>query len=221
MRRKPNHIISITVVLMMFIGMICPRVHAQENAAGIKGGLNLSWLSIDQANDNNIIAGFHAGVWGRKMVSENFGIQPEILFSGKGMKAVYNSNFLGFNVTDGTTKLNLNYIDIPIYLTYFLSEDFNFHFGPYVGFLMNAHIDTDAQILEFLNVNSSDNIDRSKFNSIDYGVSGGLGFNMDPLILGFNWGVGFNPVAKDGKSTEDLLGNAKNHVIQIYAGFAF
>ena len=221
MEKEINHTAIVIMVILMLIAQTFSTTNAQKNEVGIKGGLNLSWLSIDQANDNNIIAGFHAGVWGRKMVSENFGIQPEILYSGKGMKAVYNSDFLGFNVTDGTTKLNLNYIDIPIYLTYFLSKDFNFHFGPYVGILMNAHINTDTQILEFLNVNSSNDIDRSKLNTLDYGISGGLGFNMDPLILGFNWGVGFNPVAKDGKSTEDLLGNAKNHVIQIYAGFAF
>ncbi|HYW95417.1 MAG TPA: porin family protein [Bacteroidales bacterium] len=216
--RKTAGIVITTLIIMV---MVMPDIKAQESKAGIKGGLNLSWLTIDQANDNNIIPGFNAGVWGHLMMNEKFGIQPEVLYSGKGMKAVYNKDFLGFDVADGTTKLNLNYIDIPVYLTYNLAEDFNFHIGPYVGFLMNAHINTDSQILNFMNVNSSDDIDRSKFNTIDYGLAGGLGFSIDPLIFGFNYSIGLNQVAKDGESTEDLLGNAKNNTIQVYAGFVF
>ncbi len=199
---KRTTVTTITILLIMALSF--PKVMAQNTEAGIKGGLNLSWLTVDNADDNNIIPGFHVGVWGRWMANEKFGIQPEVLYSGKGMKAVYNKDFLGFDVADGTTKLNLNYIDIPVYLTYFLSEDFNFHFGPYIGILMNAHIDTDAQILEFINVNNSDDIDRSKFNTLDYGVSGGLGFNLDPLVLGFNWGIGLHQVAQGGSSMEDL-----------------
>ncbi|HYX06677.1 MAG TPA: porin family protein [Bacteroidales bacterium] len=209
----------ITGLIFFFIFSL--SIDAQESRAGIIGGLNLSYLSTDKANDNNIIPGFHVGVWGKKMITDQFGIQPEILYSAKGMKTVYSSDFLGFNVTDGTTKLNLNYIDIPVYLTFNLADDFDFHLGPYVGFLMNAHMSTDAQILESINVNNEDDIDRSKFNTLDAGITGGLGFSIEPMTFGFNYNIGLRQVAKDGGDMENLLGNAKNNTIQVYVGLMF
>ncbi len=213
--------VKITAAIMMIMLIATPNTYAQESGGGIKGGLNLSSLSIDKANDSNIIPGFNLGVWGRMMVNDKFGIQPEILYTGKGMKADYNKDFLGFDVADGTTKLKLNYIEIPVYLSFYLAKDFNFHIGPYVGFLMNAHMDTDAEILSFINVDNSDDIDRSKFNTLDAGIAGGLGFSFDPLIFGFNYELGLQQVAKENGSTEALLGNAKNNTIQVYVGFMF
>ena len=138
MKQMINKTAGIVITTLIIMLLAVPEIKAQKTKAGIKGGLNLSWLTIDKANDNNIIPGFHVGVWGRLMMNDKFGIEPEILYSGKGMKAVYNKDFLGIDVADGKTKMNLNYIDIPVYLTYYLAEDFNFHVGPYVGFLMNA-----------------------------------------------------------------------------------
>ncbi len=216
---KYNSTVISLIVFMIFLAV--PASNAQEMKAGVKGGVNLSWLSVDKANDNNIIPGFNAGVWAKFMANDKFGVQPEILFSSKGMKTIYDNEFLGFDIADGTTKLTLNYIDIPVYLTFNLANDFDFHVGPYIGFLMNANMATDAQILEFIDADSNDDIDRSRFNAIDAGISGGLGFNIDPLTFGFNYGLGLRQVAKDGEATKDLLGDAKNNSFQVFVGFSF
>ncbi len=221
MKMIKRNTMKVSLLSLLILLLVFPGVMAQKSGAGIIGGLNLSTLTIDKSNDRNLIPGFHAGVWGRLMVNDKFAIQPEVLYSAKGMKAVYNKDFLGINVTNGTTKLNLNYIDIPLYLQFYLAKDFNFHIGPYIGFLMNAHMTTDSQILSIINVNSSNDIDRSKFNTVDAGIIGGLGFSFDPLIFGFNYGLGLKQVAKAGGSMEDLLGNAKNNTIQVYVGFEF
>lgn len=218
---KKDFIKRVSVVGLFILFVTTINTNAQETKGGIKGGLNLSYLSIDDANDNNIIPGFHAGFWGKMMVTDKFGIQPEVLFSTKGVKTVYDKDFLGIDVADGETRLNMNYIDIPVYLAFNLSEDFDFHFGPYVGILMNANVDTDTEILDFIEVDDMEEIDRSEFNTIDYGLSGGLGFNFDPVTLGFNYTLGLNKVAKDGESMESLLGDAKNNTIQVYVGLAF
>ncbi|MFW6222098.1 MAG: porin family protein [Bacteroidota bacterium] len=210
-----------TLLAIVFVFTISVELNAQSRSGGIKGGLNLSSLTIEEADDNNIIPGFHAGLWMKNMFTEQFGVQPEILFSTKGVKTVYNEEFLGFDVADGNTKLNLNYIDVPIYFVFQLAEDFDFHLGPRIGYLLNASMETQAEVLEFIDVDDEDEIDRENFNTLDYGFSGGLGFYLDPVTIGFNYDMGLRPVAKDGEFTEDLLGDARNSTIQIYLGFAF
>ena len=210
-----------TLAIILLSILIPAQLSAQSKFAGIKGGLNLASMSIEDADDKNIIPRFHAGVWGRMMINEQFGVQPEILYSARGVKAVYDADFLGFDIADGETTLDLAYIDIPIYLTYNLSEDFNFHLGPYLGILLNAKIETDAEILEFLNYNNMDDVDREEFNPLDFGISGGLGFTIDPVNFGFNYNLGLRQAAKAGSNMEDHINDAKNNNIQVYVGLVF
>lgn len=209
---------SLVILILVFLSAL--NLQAQ-NKWGIKGGLNLASMSIDDADDSNIIPGFHAGVWGELMLSEKFALQPEVHFSTKGVKATYDSDFLNFDIANGETTLNLSYIDIPVYFVFNLAEDFNFHLGPYFGILVNSKYESDNEILNFIDIEDADDIDREEFNTLDYGVSGGLGFELEPFIFGFNYNIGLNPVAKDGEAMENLLGDAKNNVIQIYLGFSF
>ncbi len=204
-------IVSLSVILLG------TTLYAQEAETGIKGGLNLSSLSTDDNNDKNLKPGFHVGVFTKIPVSESFAIQPELLYSGKGIKLNYDES----SFADGETKFNLNYIDLPVKLVFNLSEDFEFQVGPYVSYLVNANVDTDAEVLDFWNIDSDDELDREHFHSLDYGLSAGLGFDLDPLIFGLNYNLGLNPVAKDDDVSRDVLGDAKNSVIQVYVGMKF
>ena len=48
-----------------------------------------------------------------------------------------------------------------------------------------------------------------------------VGFIIDPVILGFKYNLGLVNVGKDNVVSEQLLGDARNTVIQIYAGILF
>lgn len=218
---RKTTILNMTILAVIASFLVPATVCAQENSFGIKGGLNLSTLSIDGANDNNIIPGFHAGLFANYMVTDNVAIKPEIHYSTKGVKTIYDQEILGFDVADGETRLNLGYVDIPVYVAYYLAEDFNFHLGPYAGFLLSNSLETDAEILNFIQVDNADQIDGTYFNSIDFGVSLGLGFSVEPVTMGFNYNLGLRPVANQDESMESLLGDAKNNVIQVYIGFTF
>ncbi len=213
-------ILILALSFLLMTNFSLSYIHAQ-NAFGVKGGLNLSSMSIDEADDSNIIPGFHAGFWGEIMLTEKFSLQPEILFSAKGVKARYDSDFLQFDVVNGETTLNLNYIDIPVYLKYYLAEDFSFHLGPYVGILLNAKYESENEILDFIDLDETDDIDRDQFYNVDYGLTGGLGFELEPFIFGFNYNIGLQPVAIEDEPMRTLLEDAKNNVIQIFFGFSF
>ena len=191
-------------------------IYAQNKSSGIKGGLNFASLSTDGNNDKNLKMGFHAGVFTKIPFSETFAIQPELLYSGKGIKLNYDESA----IADGDTKFNLNYIDVPVKLVFNLSEDFEFQFGPYFSYLINANTDTDAELFGG-EVDSNDELDREHFNTFDYGLTAGLGFDLDPMIFGLNYNLGLKQVAKNNDVSYDLIGDAKNMVIQAYVGLKF
>ena len=208
---------TITVISSFVCLFFISSVQAQESHAGIKGGLNLSSLTTDGNDEKNLKVGFHAGVYNKIALSETFAIQPELLYSIKGIKLNYDES--GF--ADGESKFNLSYIDLPVKMVFNLSENLELQFGPYVSYLVYANVDTDADVLNYFEIDSEDEIDRKNFNTLDYGLTAGIGFDLDPIILGINYNMGLNPVAKDDEPSHEILGDAKNSVIQVSIGMKF
>jgi hypothetical protein len=206
-------ILAAASILFMFL---LPNGYSQTPQFGVKAGLNLASMSIDGANDSNLLPGFHAGGYAvMPLFDGTFAIQPEFLFSGKGIRIEHN------NIITGQSKYNFNYIDVPVYLIYNLQEDFYFQLGPYLGFMVNASSETDASVLNFLNLDTEGDINSEYFNSIDLGLSGGMGLRFMNFDFGFNYSLGLLPVADEDDILEPIFGNAKNNVIQLYAGYRF
>ncbi len=188
---------------------------------GVKAGLNLATIAVEDVDENNFKAGFHAGVSAKFPLSESFALQPEVLFTQKGVKTTYDADFLGFDVADGETTYNLNYVDIPIYAVYNFTDNFNLHLGPYLGILVDASVDTQTEVLDFVNIDNTEEINEDRFNSITYGLTGGLGFELGMISIGANYNLGLAPVAEEDDIAEELIGEATNNVIQIYIGIIF
>lgn len=201
-----------TIALVLSVGAIS----AQESRFGVKGGLNLSTLTTDDFDDKNLKPGFHIGVFNKVSLGEVFAIQPELLYITKGAKYSYDNALV-----KGDSKFNLNYIELPVKLVVNLLDIFEVQFGPYVGYLVDAKLETNAEVLNFWNVNSEDEIDRKQFKDFDYGLSLGVGLNLEPLIVGVNYNLGLTPVAAEDKISDDILSGAKNSVIQVYVGIKF
>lgn len=176
--------------------------------AGIKGGLNLSNLITDNVTDKNPRVGFHAGIYGQLFSSEAFAIQPEINFSTKGNKVQTE-----YGVIDQETKFNLSYIDVPILAVFKLGSVVEIQAGPYWAYLVGANIDTDGDLGDdFVKV------DRDNFENWDYGLAGGVGFNLGNAQIGARYNYGLNEIAKSS-GAKAMLGGTKNSVGQIYLAF--
>ena len=91
MKIRSNILYALTLFLTASFGML----HAQDNNVntefGVKGGLNMSNLYTDDADDENILYGFNAGVYATLPVSDFVAIQPELLFTTRGSKLEYNN----------------------------------------------------------------------------------------------------------------------------------
>lgn len=176
--------------------------------AGIKGGMNISNLITDEVTDRNVRVGFHAGVYGQVFSSNAFAIQPEINYSTKGNKVVTD-----FSIIDQETKFNLNYIDLPILAVFKLGNVAEIHAGPYWSYLVGANVDTDGDLGD-----DFQQLDRDNFDDWDYGLVGGVGFNLGDLQLGARYSYGLNEIA-ESSGAKRVLGNTKNSVGQIYLAF--
>ncbi|MGB6036258.1 MAG: porin family protein [Cryomorphaceae bacterium] len=176
---------------------------------GIKGGMNLSNLSIDDGNVDNRFA-YHFGGYFNLPVGELLSIQPEVLYSARGAASTYDADVLGFDI-EGESTFNLNYIDVPILAVIHLGDALQIEAGPYVGFLANSKFESEGDLGEF-----NEDIDNDSFKSLDYGLTGGVAINIAALQVGARYMYGLQEI-QDSEGAELFLGDAKNRVIQVYA----
>ncbi len=181
----------------------------QRPRAGIKGGLNAANLYSDDVDDKNIRYGFHAGVYAQILSSDVFAIQPEVNYSGKGLK------FETSGLIDQETKFNLDYIDVPVLAVFKLGEVAEIHAGPYISYLVGASIKTKGDL-----GNDFNDIDRDNFENWDWGLAGGIGFNVSAVQIGARYNLGLREIAKSN-GAKSMLGDAKNSLGQIYIALNF
>ena len=202
-KSKNVFVVCSAVLLSLFMSQ---QVVAQTSGrAGIKGGLNISNLYIDDVNDQNARLGFHAGLYGQILSSETFAIQPELLFSTKGAKA----NHSGL-VVNQEVSYNLNYLDLPVLLVFKLGESVEIHLGPYASYLLSANISYEGAL-----ANGVKELNKNSLKSFDYGLAGGLGMNFGNVEVGARYNYGLVEIA-DSDSARTLLGDAKNSCAQLF-----
>ena len=200
---KISKIFTVCIVLG-FACSISNEVFGQMRA-GVKGGLNVSNLYVDEVDDENARFGLNLGVYAQVLSSDVFAIQPELLFSTKGSKIEYGGSFF-----DQTVKYNLSYLDLPVLAVFKLGEAAEIHVGPYVGYLLAADISHDGDL-----GSGTDDIDRDHLKSFDYGLSGGFGLNFGNVQVGARYNYGLAKLA-DSDAAELLIGDSKNSVAQLY-----
>ncbi|MEQ8580613.1 MAG: porin family protein [Marinoscillum sp.] len=198
---------------ILFLASMCIFfTAANAQRAGLKGGVNFTNLYVDDVDDENMKVGFNVGLFHRSDLSENFAIQPEFLFTQKGSEIQYD----GFLGGSGKYRFNLNYLEVPV-LAVAKIGGFNIHAGPYLGFLVGANvkdIDDDGSL------NDVESLDRDDFNTFDYGISGGIGFDFPDGILGLRYNYGFVEIGQSGVAGQ-ATENSKNSALQLYLGFDF
>ena len=194
--------------ILMSIGLLALSVMTfgqAQFAFGLKGGLNLSKLDINQGASNiDNRTGFHGGAFALIKVTK-IGIQPEVLFSKQG------SNF-----TEDTKnyEANFDYINVPIMLKLYLAAGLNLQVGPQFGFLTTSELVTTAG-----SVKTTQDA-KSLFNKkSDVAVAFGAGWDLPfGLTLDARYNIGLSDVEFKPSSTASPI-NFKNKVIQISLGY--
>jgi hypothetical protein len=160
-------------------------IWAQGIDLGVKAGVNFANITDASGYDNR--TGFTGGVFAGINFSDKLGIQGDLLYSAQGAEF-------------GEEKIDLNYVNVPIVLKYYLFMGLNLQAGPQFGFII------DDNVKELFNNNTdSKSFDTSGIVGIGYDLP--LGFRIDG-----RYNFGFTDVI-DGI-------DGKNNVFTLSLGFS-
>ena len=186
----------LTVALLLFF-----TAAKAQGTFGIRAGLNASNVSFDNLPNRKERIGFHAGVFGKLPVYDNFiFLHPELSYSAKGAN---------FEYLNEKRTLGMNYVDFMLPVAFKLGS-VDIEVGPFASFLISTPDYT---------VYNENRIEVDAFKKFDAGLTGGLAFNVNHLIIGIRYNQGLVDVTKD--NSRPLLGSGKTAVGQISLGYRF
>ncbi|OXA85479.1 porin family protein [Flavobacterium hercynium] len=200
--------------LTLFMTATFGVLHAQdENVTtefGVKGGFNMSNLYQNDADDENVLYGFNAGVYATLPISDFIAIQPELLFTTKGAELEYDNAF-----ASGNAKFKLNYIELPLLVRVNITKNFNVHAGGYASYLVSSKV-TGSGSIDF-----SEDIDTDDLNKFDAGLSAGVGVDFNPISVGVRYNYGLTTVGKERTfaGTTYTAPDAKNSNLSLYLSY--
>ncbi len=200
-----KNLLLIVIISLLSIG----GVQAQEFFNfGVKGGVNFATLTGDDADelDLKMRTGFHLGVLAEIMISNKFGIQPEVLYSTQGGNA--DMNFFDEILGNVEADLKLEYISIPVMLKYFVTPGFSLEAGPQFSFLSKSEIEA-----EFQGDSETEDL-KDDTESFDIGAAVGVGYGLPQgFLVQARYVMGFSDVYTDT--------DTRNSVIQLSVGWKF
>ncbi|WP_264523298.1 MULTISPECIES: porin family protein [unclassified Flavobacterium] len=210
MKMHFNFLSALTLFLTASFGMLQAQNNNVNTEYGIKGGFNMSNLYSNDANDDNVLYGFNAGLYATLPISDFIAIQPEILFTTKGAKLEYNNAF-----ASGDSKFKLNYIEVPLLVRVNITKNFNVHAGGYASYLVSSKVTGSGDI------NFEQRIDTDDLNKFDAGLAAGVGVDFDPISIGLRYNYGLTTVGKERTvaGTTYTFPDAKNSNLSLYLSY--
>jgi hypothetical protein len=122
--------------LVVFVFAIT-RIHAQGFHLGIKAGTNISQIT-GRSFDQGFQWGFSVGAFSELNFTGKWGIQPEVLFNQTNTQTASNFNDI-YEQGINSRNVTLNYLCIPILLSWKPIPLLSIQVGPQFGILMNTN----------------------------------------------------------------------------------
>jgi hypothetical protein len=205
--RPAASMVSLVCVVMMASAV---DASAQGLGYGVKGGVTLADLQEAGEEDSGsfdfrtgfVVGGFVTWPLGGRLV-----FQPEGLFTQKGQKV---------DQGGGTSTAKLDYLDVPLLVSYRLMGSPERHFavfgGPAVGIRVRARSSGTFGGGSTLETDISDQV-----KPTDFSVVGGLAYHRGRLVLDGRYSWGLSDI--DEESGDDF--KIRNRGISFLAGWNF
>jgi hypothetical protein len=220
-----KHKISFLAISLIIIGSTKAQV-----SYGIQTGVNISkWQGDALQSLNNVVdltngfidtksrTGIDIGVYASIPITDKFSFEPGLQYAQKGyaMKGDLKIDALKFLGINASTKVEANYIDIPLVLKAKVSKGFNIYAGPQFSYLIKNNLHVNTSVLGILLINKKLDL-TDNFNRMDIGIAGGIGYQFDN---GFNIKGGYDY----GLARLDKNNNYKayNRVVKLSIGYTF
>ncbi len=204
---------------------------------GFKGGLNLSYLAID--NDgvphHRIKPGVMIGLTGNYNFNSRFFLQTGLGFSAKGAR-IKGDAPLGFhdnvvlNNTEPVLKSNQLYVQVPVHLGYNIAltteKKMFFTAGPYLAYGVGGKTQLAATIL-YGDMIDSTPLEEQTFGGrglrkLDYGLGAGVGIDLGEAIVGLTYELGLRNIGPENIVYLPFYDNSyRNRNLSLTVGFRF
>jgi hypothetical protein len=175
--------ISLLIVSILFFSF---GAHAQGIDLGIKGGVNFS--NITDASGLSNRTGFVFGAFAGIKFNDKLGIQGDLLYSQQGAEL-------------DPEAIDLNYVNIPVVLRYFIFKGLNLQAGPQFGFVIDDNVKEISN-----NFTEAESFDLTGVVGVGYDLP--LGLRVDGR---YNFGL------------TDVFNNTsgKNSIVTLAVGYSF
>ena len=197
---------KIAIALMCMIVATGAAMAQKTFTFGPKVGVDYTHMWGEDVEHGGQI-NYQAGVFMEYRFNDKFSIAPEVVFAAQGGKF----DWIDSEAIKVTTTENLNYVNIPVMLKFYVVPKFSIDFGPQLGINV-YHKATDKWTYDGDDHKETYELEGAK--TVDFGVGLGLTYN----------------IAKDvfvqGRYTMSMTkafdyGNDKNGNAQIAIGYRF
>jgi hypothetical protein len=187
-----------SLALLTIASTLTSMSFAQGFHVGVKAGANIFKLDGTSMKDE-FKFGYNLGGFAELNFSEKWGIQPEVMWNQTNYRTATNFNEIypgGKSDVEG----KLNYLSIPVLLSFSPAKFISFQAGPQFGILLNK----DKTLF--------DN-GKEAFKGGDFSMLGGVQLNIGSLKLGGRYVVGLANI-----NDIDEKEKWKNQGFQVYLG---
>jgi len=189
------------VLSLLLLTFAVIQSRAQGIHLGVKGGANI--FKIDgQGYDQGFQFGYNVGAFAEINFPGAFGIQPELMWNQTNYRTGTQFSSIYPNGIDDV-KGKLNYLTVPVLLSFRPAKIISFQAGPQFGILLNQ----DKNLV---------NNTKDAFKKGDLSLVGGVQLNLASVVVGGRYVVGLNNI---NDVTDDH--SWKNQGFQVYLGFRF
>ena len=179
---------------------------------GIKVGVNFANVTNASSINSESQTGFHAGFFIAPPSKGLFGYRSEVIYSKQG----YN-----YKTSTNTGNVELQYILLPQLMCINITKLLQLQAGAQMAFLINAEADSTSTtgtagpysgVMDY-------------YNKFDYGFAAGAEVHpFQGLLVGARWNISLGKLYEDaqtGQQPSFRAEDAKNNVIQVFAGYKF
>lgn len=216
---KLIYIIFATLILFSISTLTAQQEYFEY---GFKGGVNLSTISGDTPSSYETRTSMNIGGYGLYKILPKLGIQAEFLYSEQGFEDRFPSDQLndeGLEIDEIKSLTRLEYVNLPILMSYNLIEQLWLEGGGRIGYLINAEEERETRFVNTSQqlISDTETIGQtSRYESLDFALVGGVRYKLNQnFMVQARYTYSINDI------DNELDGSQYNSVYSFSVGFVF
>jgi hypothetical protein len=197
----------------LLVAALIPLIAFSQLGIGLKAGLNFANVTNASSINNSSRSGFMAGLFLAPNSKSILSSRTELIYSRQGYD---------FKTGSKTGSVNLDYIILPQLMGINITKFVQIQFGMQMALLLNAKADS-------ANTGSGSagpyGSVMNYYNKFDYGFAAGAEIHpIAGLLIGARYNLSLGKLYSDamtGQPPSFASIDAKNNVVQIFAGYIF